>query len=240
MDQPSGSPRIVRLIAPVREQVVEAIRQQIFAGELAPGQRLIERELTEHLGVSRNTLREAYRQLEAEGFIVITPHKGPVISRLDDREARAVYELREAIECFAIQLFVERASADQVQDLGQRVAESRRAEVSLSPSDAPSLIGAVCIPSVNRPREGAPNDLVQELPGASDRAVRFLPGRVGEAAAADPGRAGGEQRPVRGHGRLPCLRGLVLSLDVVLSRAQPQTRGCGPTGSVRTATVRTS
>jgi DNA-binding GntR family transcriptional regulator len=104
--------KVTHVAAPVRAQAVEAIRSEIISGELAPGQKLVERELCERLGVSRNTLREACRQLEAEGFLVIPPHRGPTVARLSDREALAVYEVREALECFAVRLFVERATDD--------------------------------------------------------------------------------------------------------------------------------
>ncbi|MBX6354835.1 MAG: GntR family transcriptional regulator [Micromonosporaceae bacterium] len=122
--------KITRVFAPVRAQVVEAIRTEIINGGLAPGQRLVERELCEELDVSRNTLREAYRQLEAEGFITITPHKGPTVAVLTDDEARAVYEVREALECFAVRLFVERADPAMVDRLRQTVVRLREAHLS--------------------------------------------------------------------------------------------------------------
>jgi DNA-binding GntR family transcriptional regulator len=122
--------KVTHVAAPVRAQTVEAIRAEIISGTLAPGQKLIERELCEQLGVSRNTLREACRQLEAEGFLVIPPHKGPTVARLSDREARAVYEVREALECFAVRLFVERASDELVALLRKTVAELESAHRS--------------------------------------------------------------------------------------------------------------
>jgi len=108
----------VRHVAsPVREQAVEAIRDQIMNGSFAEGQRLVERELCEQLQVSRNTLREAYRQLEAEGFVDIRPHRGPTVARLSKEEARALYEVREAMEGLAIRLFTERATAEALVEL---------------------------------------------------------------------------------------------------------------------------
>ncbi|MCV7355889.1 GntR family transcriptional regulator [Mycolicibacterium fluoranthenivorans] len=109
--------KITRIVAPVRAQAVEAIRDEIIRGNLLPGQRLVERELCEQLDVSRNTIREACRQLEAEGFIEIPPHKGPVVSTISDRDARDLYEFREALECLAVRLFVERATQDAINDL---------------------------------------------------------------------------------------------------------------------------
>jgi DNA-binding GntR family transcriptional regulator len=108
---------VVHVAAPVREQAANLIRAQIVSGALSPGQRLIEREMCEQLNISRNTLREACRQLESEGFLAIPPHKGPMVTKLTDREALSVYEVREALEGLAIRLFVERATDEQVDRL---------------------------------------------------------------------------------------------------------------------------
>lgn len=101
--------RIARELASVREQIVVALRADIAAGRLLPGARLVERELCEGLGVSRTSLREALRQLEAEGLIVSVPNRGPTVAVISAVEARALYEVREALECFAVRLFVQRA-----------------------------------------------------------------------------------------------------------------------------------
>jgi DNA-binding GntR family transcriptional regulator len=119
-------PRLTSL----RSQAVEAIRAEIIGGRLAPGQRLIERELCEQLDVSRNTLREAYRQLEAEGFITVVPHRGPTVAEMSDREARALYEVREALEGLAVRLFVERASAEDMAALERAVDALREPHLS--------------------------------------------------------------------------------------------------------------
>ena len=75
MDQPADSatppaspaPLAVRaLAAPLRQQVVDRLRAAVIAGDLAPGQRLTERELIDRVGVSRTVIREALRQLESE------------------------------------------------------------------------------------------------------------------------------------------------------------------------------
>ncbi|MCX7135778.1 MAG: winged helix-turn-helix domain-containing protein, partial [Proteobacteria bacterium] len=59
---------IAKRAAPLRQQVEDAVRQAIVDGQLQPGQRLPERELTERMGVSRTLVREALRQLESEGL----------------------------------------------------------------------------------------------------------------------------------------------------------------------------
>lgn len=88
-----------------------------MTGVLSEGQRLVERDLCEMLDVSRNTLREAYRQLEAEGFIDIRPHKGPTVARISLSDAADLYEMREALEGTAIRLFTIRADEHQLQQL---------------------------------------------------------------------------------------------------------------------------
>src|ERR1039458_877294 len=70
---------IDKAAAPLRRQVLDELRQSIIAGRLAPGARLVERELTAMMGVSRTVVREALRQLESEGLISIIPHKRPVV-----------------------------------------------------------------------------------------------------------------------------------------------------------------
>lgn len=126
--------KVTHVAAPVRTQAVEAIRAEIISGAFSPGQKLVERELCERLDISRNTLREACRQLEAEGFLVIPPHKGPTVARLSDQEARAVYEVREALECFAVRLFVERATDELMEQMKTAVAELEDAHRSASVS----------------------------------------------------------------------------------------------------------
>lgn len=114
--------KAIRPSASMREQAAGAIRAAIMSGELAPGQRLVEREVCASLNISRNTLRESYRQLEAEGFLELRPNKGPVVASMTDDQARQIYEAREAIECFAVRLFTERASDSAVESLRETAA----------------------------------------------------------------------------------------------------------------------
>ena len=74
------SVRVNRVAAPVREQVLEQLRQAIVEMRLKPEQRLVERELIEQTGVSRTTIREVLRQLAAEGLVTTIPHKGTVVA----------------------------------------------------------------------------------------------------------------------------------------------------------------
>ncbi|MBC7779706.1 MAG: GntR family transcriptional regulator [Proteobacteria bacterium] len=108
----SATPLAVRaLAAPLRQQVVERLRAAVIAGDLAPGQRLTERELIDRVGVSRTVIREALRQLESEGLVETVPNKGPVVRALSSAEAADLYRIRAALEALAARLFIERAPA---------------------------------------------------------------------------------------------------------------------------------
>lgn len=81
--------------------VVDQLTRSIRDGALAPGQRLIEADLTRLLGVSRGPLREAFRRLDAEGLIEIIPNRGAVVRRLSFREALELFEIRAELEAYA-------------------------------------------------------------------------------------------------------------------------------------------
>jgi DNA-binding GntR family transcriptional regulator len=108
-----------KFAAPLRQQVLESLREAIISGRLAPGARLTERELTERLGVSRTVVREALRQLESEGLIENIPNKGPVVRELSLDEAKDLYAIRAVLEGFAARLFAERASAALIDELAR-------------------------------------------------------------------------------------------------------------------------
>jgi DNA-binding GntR family transcriptional regulator len=105
--------RVERTPALIRSQVLENLRQAILDRRLAPGQRLIERELVELTGVSRTSVREALRELAAEGLVTAIPNKGTVVTSVSAEEARQLYQVRSVLEALAGRLFVEHAGAAQ-------------------------------------------------------------------------------------------------------------------------------
>ncbi|MGQ7793412.1 GntR family transcriptional regulator [Faunimonas sp. B44] len=113
MDAPGGSAGtlepIQKAAAPLRRQVVDALRFSIVSGRLAPGARLVERELIDRMAVSRTVIREALRQLESEGLIDVVPNKGAVVRKLTLDEAKDLYSIRAVLEGLAARLFVENA-----------------------------------------------------------------------------------------------------------------------------------
>jgi DNA-binding GntR family transcriptional regulator len=84
--------------------VVEHLRNGVLQGRYAPGQRLIEADLTQDLRVSRGPLREAFRRLSAEGLLEIVPNRGAMIRRLTLREMQELFQIRVGLETLAARL----------------------------------------------------------------------------------------------------------------------------------------
>lgn len=113
--------QIEKKSATLRGLVEDKLREAIAAGVFAPGQRLIERELCDMLGVGRTSVREALRQLEAESLIESLPHKGPVVARISVEEARQLYALRTLLEAHAGRRCAQTADDDFLQRLDAAV-----------------------------------------------------------------------------------------------------------------------
>jgi DNA-binding GntR family transcriptional regulator len=113
---------IERMAAPLRQRVLDALREAIISGQLKPGARLTERELISMTSVSRTVIREALRQLETEGLVDMIPNKGPVVRILTAEEARDLYRIRAVLEGLAARLFVENANALEIEKLGLSLA----------------------------------------------------------------------------------------------------------------------
>lgn len=89
---------------PLRDVAFQKLRQAILRGELTPGQRLMEIQLAEQLGVSRTPVREAIRMLEQDGLAVMIPRRGAVVAKISGKNLRDVLEVRLALEELAVQL----------------------------------------------------------------------------------------------------------------------------------------
>lgn len=110
-------PLIERTAAPLRQQVVKLIREDILSDRLKPGQRLVENVLCEQLNVSRTVVREALRQLESEHLIDVVPNLGPIVTVLTEDDVRSIYVVRANLEGLAGRLFAQNASKRQCADL---------------------------------------------------------------------------------------------------------------------------
>ena len=89
---------------PLRDVVFKTLRQAILKGELEPGERLMEIQLAERLGVSRTPIREAIRKLELEGLVLMIPRRGAEVAKISEKNLRDVLEVRRSLEELAIDL----------------------------------------------------------------------------------------------------------------------------------------
>jgi DNA-binding GntR family transcriptional regulator len=80
------------------DALADALRERIMGGELAPGQRLVERDLVERYDVSRGTVRAALQRLEYDGLVKVEIHRGAFVRQLDQQALRELFELRTALE----------------------------------------------------------------------------------------------------------------------------------------------
>lgn len=112
---------------PLRELVLEAIREAIMNGSLQPRERLMEIQLAEELGVSRTPVREALRKLELEGFIVMVPRKGAYVSDLSLKDIADVFEIRAALEGLAGGLAADRITEDELEEMEHTLVEKANA-----------------------------------------------------------------------------------------------------------------
>lgn len=86
----------------LHNQVCSILRSAILRGDFEPGERLVQTELAEMIGVSRMPIREALRTLEIEGLITMEPHKGAVVRVLEKEDVEEIYELRSVLESLAL------------------------------------------------------------------------------------------------------------------------------------------
>ncbi len=88
----------------LRERIVEFVKEAIIKGRLKPGERVPELDLAERFGISRTPIREAFRQLESEGFITFTPRKGAIVSPITDKDVIEFYAIKGLLEGYAAKM----------------------------------------------------------------------------------------------------------------------------------------
>jgi DNA-binding GntR family transcriptional regulator len=112
------------------ENVVGSIRAAILEGAFDLGQRLVETELADQLGVSRGPIREALRLLAAEGLVVINVHRGTFVVEPAVADVEEIYSLREALEVLAVQRIVKLAEDKEIEELVEGVRRFQAASDS--------------------------------------------------------------------------------------------------------------
>ena len=108
---------------PLRDVVFNTLRQAILKGELAPGERLMEIQLANKLGVSRTPIREAIRKLELEGLVLMIPRKGAEVAEITEKNMRDVLEVRKALEELAVQLACEKITDEEIEEMKKAAEE---------------------------------------------------------------------------------------------------------------------
>lgn len=110
----------------LREIVLDKLRSAIMNFQLLPGDRLVERDLCDRLGVSRTSVREALRHLESEGLVEFADAKGPRVAIITLEDACDLYELRCVLEGMIVQLFTLRARAKDIRALERALENNRK------------------------------------------------------------------------------------------------------------------
>lgn len=116
--------------APLTKLVTSAIRERIMSGDIALGTRLVEGRLSEELGVSRMPVREALRELAAEGIVTIEPRRGASVTTFTDEQKRELVEVRATLEALNAKLAAKRhdpkhiAKLEKILEEGRQLAES--------------------------------------------------------------------------------------------------------------------
>lgn len=143
----------------LRHQIENALRQAIMSGRYPPGTRLIEREVCETFGVSRTSVREALRRLEAEKLVRNVPNKGPIVATISKTEAAELYAMRALLEGYAAGAFARHASDQAIARFGE-VAKTLRA-VALSGEKASVLMAKTKLYDIMLDNCG--NSLIKEV-----------------------------------------------------------------------------
>lgn len=106
---------------PLRELVCNSIRTAIADGTLRPGERLMEIQLAEELGISRTPVREAIRKLELEGIVVMIPRRGTYVSDISIKDVTEIYEIRLSLDMLAASLAAERINDDELEEMNRQL-----------------------------------------------------------------------------------------------------------------------
>jgi DNA-binding GntR family transcriptional regulator len=108
------------------ERIAEEIRNAVLSGEMRPGVRIRQELLAAQFGASRIPVREALKQLENEGLVVLAPNRGAWIADVNSEESTEVYKIREVVEPLAIFESVPNLTDADIDSLDATVRELER------------------------------------------------------------------------------------------------------------------
>lgn len=124
---------------PLRDVVFNTLRKAILTGELKPGERLLEIQLANQLGVSRTPIREAIRKLELEGLVIMMPRRGAEVAQITEKDLRDVLEVRRALDALCAELACDRITEEEKQKLKDACDEFEKATAT---GDATTIAAA--------------------------------------------------------------------------------------------------
>ncbi|GGX84321.1 transcriptional regulator [Litchfieldella qijiaojingensis] len=114
----SGTPTKRRITTPsLAEEAYQALHRLIVRGRLAPGERLVEPELCEQLGISRTPLREAVKLLAADGLVTLRRNRNAQVSLIDAKELEHLFEVEAGLESLAVGLAAKRMTNTEIKRL---------------------------------------------------------------------------------------------------------------------------
>lgn len=119
----------------VHEAVVDGIRDMILSGQLKPGDWLRQDELAQAFGVSTMPVREALRQLQAEGLVTLHRRRGAAVATLSVSECEEIYRIREALETLAVSWAAQNLERIPIERLDLLLEEIEAAEVRFDDVD---------------------------------------------------------------------------------------------------------
>ncbi|WP_062979428.1 GntR family transcriptional regulator [Nocardia flavorosea] len=122
-----------------RAAVADALREDILAGRLSPGDRLREVDLADRFGVSRIPVREALSQLQSEGFVTLVRYRGATVSAPSGTAARELVQIRRGLEALAAQLAARNRGGAVAAELARVVELGRSANLGHAHDELPAL-----------------------------------------------------------------------------------------------------
>ena len=108
---------------PIREIAYEVLKHAIITGEIPAGERIVETDYAERLHISRTPLREALRKLERDGLVEYVLRRGVVVRAFTIADVEEIYTIRNALEMLTLPAIIEKATAEDIASLRQKLAE---------------------------------------------------------------------------------------------------------------------
>jgi DNA-binding GntR family transcriptional regulator len=112
------------------EQVTQALLEEVISGQLKPGERIIQEQIAQALGVSRQPVQQALMLLRNQGMLQDAPGRGLIVATLDPAHVRHIYEIRAAIEALACRKAAEQLQPSDVATGDELIAQGRQAVAS--------------------------------------------------------------------------------------------------------------